>query len=212
MTTHRPFHHGNLRAVLLDQAERTLREGGVDALSLRELARKAGVSHGAPRSHFVDRQALLDALAERGFDRLADEVEAAIAADGADYRERLRAIAASYVHFAVTDAALLDLMFTAKNGDAPGLRAASQRLFAAVGDLIDRGTETGELEHHDAHRLQMLFAAIMQGIASLVSSRRISAQDGDALIDDAISLLVREQEPDDIGRSGSGERPRRLAD
>ncbi|WPB88462.1 TetR/AcrR family transcriptional regulator [Streptomyces malaysiensis] len=74
--THRPFHHGNLRAVLLDQAEQTLREGGIDALSLRELARKAGVSHGAPRSHFVDRRSLLDALAERGFNRLADEVEA----------------------------------------------------------------------------------------------------------------------------------------
>ncbi|WAP58220.1 helix-turn-helix domain-containing protein [Streptomyces sp. S465] len=60
----RPFHHGNLRAVLLDQAELVLRERGIDALSLRELAREAGVSHGAPRSHFIDRNALLDALAE----------------------------------------------------------------------------------------------------------------------------------------------------
>ncbi len=57
----RPFHHGNLRAVLLDEAVAVLRETGVDGLSLRDLARRAGVSHGAPRSHFVDRQALLDA-------------------------------------------------------------------------------------------------------------------------------------------------------
>ncbi|MFR0355145.1 TetR/AcrR family transcriptional regulator [Streptomyces sediminimaris] len=191
--THRPFHHGNLRTVLLDQAERTLREGGVEALSLRELARKAGVSHGAPRSHFVDRQSLLDALAERGFNRLADEVEAVIASDAVDYKQRFRAIATSYVHFAVTDAALLDLMFTAKNDDPPeGLRAASERLFAAVGDLIDRSAEAGELGPRDPYRLQLLFAAIMQGIASLVSARRISAQDGDALIDDAVSLLVRD--------------------
>lgn len=191
--SHKPFHHGNLRAVLLDQAEQTLREGGIDALSLRELARKAGVSHGAPRSHFVDRQSLLDALAERGFNRLADEVEAVIGSDAADYKQRFRAIATAYVHFAVTDAALLDLMFTAKNGNAPeGLRAASERLFAAFGDLIERSTEAGELRPQDPYRLQLLFAAVMQGIASLVTTRRISAEDGDSLVDDAIALLVHQ--------------------
>ncbi len=67
----RPFHHGNLRTVLLDRAEMALRTKGVEELSLRELAREVGVSHGAPRSHFIDRKALLDALAERGFFALA---------------------------------------------------------------------------------------------------------------------------------------------
>ncbi|MER6529079.1 TetR/AcrR family transcriptional regulator [Streptomyces sp. NPDC001508] len=187
----RPFHHGNLRAVLLDQAERTLREGGIEALSLRELARRAGVSHGAPRSHFVDRQALLDALAERGFNRLADALEAVIASDAKGYEQRFRAVATAYVRFAVTDAALLDLMFTAKNGDAPeGLRVASERLFATFGDLIRRGTEAGEIAPQDPYRLTLLFAATMQGIAVLVGTRRISAQGGDRLIHDAISLLV----------------------
>src|SRR5947209_2974095 len=66
----RPYHHGNLRAELLAAAEQTVRERGVEALSLRELARRVGVSHGAPRRHFADRQALLDALAQAGFDRL----------------------------------------------------------------------------------------------------------------------------------------------
>jgi AcrR family transcriptional regulator len=172
-----------------------LREDGIDALSLRELARQAGVSHGAPRSHFVDRQALLDALAERGFNRLADEVGAAIGSDAVDYKRRFRAAAVAYVHFAVTDTALLDLMFTAKNGTAPeGLRVASERLFAAFGDLIDRSTKAGELKPKDPYRLQLLFAAIMQGIAVLISTRRISTEDGASLIDDAISLLVREQD------------------
>ena len=66
MGSSRPYHHGNLREALLVQAMTTLREGGVEALSLRELARAVGVSHAAPRRHFPDRQALLDALAERG--------------------------------------------------------------------------------------------------------------------------------------------------
>ncbi len=63
----RPYHHGNLRTALLAQAEKTVRERGVQDLSLRELAREVGVSHGAPRRHFPDRQALLNALAESGF-------------------------------------------------------------------------------------------------------------------------------------------------
>ncbi len=77
----RPYHHGNLRAALLEQAERTVRERGVQDLSLRELAREVGVSHGAPRRHFPDRQALLDALAEAGFARLGTELRSAV--DGA---------------------------------------------------------------------------------------------------------------------------------
>src|SRR5215472_7707973 len=81
----RPYHHGNLRTALLDAAERTLRERGVQALSLRELAREVGVSHGAPRRHFPDRQSLLDALAGAGFERLGAELRAAAAAAGEDF-------------------------------------------------------------------------------------------------------------------------------
>src|SRR5262249_45011275 len=114
-----PYHHGRLRAALLTEAERVLREDGIEALSLRELARRAGVSHAAPRRHFTDRQALLDALAEAGFTRLADEMHAAIGDTGGGYPARLRAAATAFVRFATRDAALTELMFTAKNaGDS----------------------------------------------------------------------------------------------
>src|SRR4051794_38935397 len=113
--TSRPFHHGNLRAVLLERAEAMLRDRGVDALSLRELAREAGVSHGAPRSHFVDRQALLDALAVRGFERMTEGVEVAVRGDGS-VEDRFRRVASVYVDFAVVDAALMELMFASKSG------------------------------------------------------------------------------------------------
>src|SRR5919107_3634135 len=82
--TARPYHHGNLRAALLEAAERALARGG--ELSLRELAREVGVSHAAPRRHFADKQALLDALAEGGFERLGAEMRAAIAGAGPDLR------------------------------------------------------------------------------------------------------------------------------
>ncbi|HWA80524.1 MAG TPA: TetR/AcrR family transcriptional regulator, partial [Acetobacteraceae bacterium] len=65
----RPYHHGNLREALLQAAEEALESGGAQDISLRELSRKLGVSHTSPRRHFADKQALLDALAVRGFER-----------------------------------------------------------------------------------------------------------------------------------------------
>lgn len=186
----RPYHHGHLRAALLAEAERTLRENGIEALSLRDLARQAGVSHAAPRRHFADRQALLAALAEAGFTRLADEVHAAIGDAGGDYRARLRAAAAAYVRFATRDAALMELMFTAKNAAGScGPRAAAERLFAVIGDLIRQGQQAGKLPPGDPYRLQLLFGATLQGIAALVTSGRIPPEQADTLITDAITLF-----------------------
>jgi AcrR family transcriptional regulator len=197
----RPYHHGNLRAALLGEAERTLREQGIDALSLRDLARQAGVSHAAPRRHFADRQALLDALATSGFTRLGDDVRAAIDATGEDYQSRLRAVATAYVRFATRDAALLDLMFAAKNAgsgansaDPPAaLREASERLFTTVGDLIRQGQQTDELPEGDPERLLLLLVATLQGIAALTTSGRVRADQTDALIADAVALFTRSQ-------------------
>jgi AcrR family transcriptional regulator len=190
----RPYHHGRLRAALLAEAERTLRDDGIEALSLRELARQAGVSHAAPRRHFADRQALLDALAEAGFTRLGDQVRAAISSAGGDYRERLRAAAAAYVRFATHDAALMELMFAAKNAvGSDGTRKAADRLFADIGDLIGQGQRTGTLPPGDPYRLQLLFGATLQGIAALVTSGRIPPGQADALVADAIALFSRGQ-------------------
>jgi AcrR family transcriptional regulator len=190
----RPYHHGHLRAALLAEAERTLSEDGIEALSLRELARRAGVSHAAPRRHFADRQALLDALAEAGFTRLADEVRTAIDDADGDYPARLRAAAAAYVRFATRDAALTELMFAAKNAaDSSGPREAAARLFTIIGDLIGQGQHAGALPPGDPYRLQLLFGATLQGIAALVTSGRIPPGQADTLITDAIALFSRSQ-------------------
>jgi AcrR family transcriptional regulator len=187
----RPYHHGHLRATLLAEAERTLRDDGIDALSLRELARQAGVSHAAPRRHFPDRQALLDALAEAGFTRLADEVYAAIANAGSGYQARLGGAADAFVRFAIRDGALMELMFAAKNAvDSPGTREAAARLFGMIGDLIGEGQQAGALPSGDPYRLQLLFGATLQGIAVLVSSGRIQPGQADMLISDAIALFT----------------------
>ncbi|HTX07063.1 MAG TPA: TetR/AcrR family transcriptional regulator [Solirubrobacteraceae bacterium] len=190
----RPYHHGNLRAVLLDEAQRTLREQGVEQLSLRDLARQAGVSHAAPRRHFHDRQALLDALADAGFARLADELCAAIADASEDYEARLRAAATAYLRFAIDDGALLDLMFATKNASGPtALPASATRLFTAIGDLISQGQEVDALPPGDPARLRLLLVATLQGIAALITSGRADPGQSHDLIADTVALFTRDR-------------------
>ncbi len=184
----RPFHHGNLRAALLDEAVLVLRESGVDGLSLRDLARRTGVSHGAPRSHFVDRQALLDALASTGFDRLTTAVRRALAGSGPDLAARFRAVAHAYVDFAIDDAALMELMFQAKGSNGATRESAATLFTVLDGAMGPRPTDGGDEEARTAFK--MLFAATMQGIAALVASRRIERRDADGLIQAATGMML----------------------
>ena len=187
----RPFHHGNLRAVLLDQAEEVLRERGIDALSLRELARAAGVSHGAPRSHFIDRNALLDALAERGFMRLADEVRQAGSQAPEGYAAVLHAAGAAYLAFALREPALHDLMFAAKaDGPSEAVNTAAERLFATLTGVMSTGVEAGAYDARDVGRLTLLLGTTIQGISAFIGSHRITIPQGEALLDDAITLFI----------------------
>lgn len=190
MTT-RPYHHGHLRTTLLAEAERALREDGVEGLSLRELARRAGVSHAAPRRHFPDRQALLDALGEAGFVRLGDEMLGAVADAGPERETRLRAMAVAYVRFAVRDSALLDVMFAKKKGGEPvEMGEGALRLFAAVGEVIREAQAAGVLPAGDPERLRLLLVAMLQGIAVLVTSGRAPVGLADSLAADAVALFT----------------------
>jgi AcrR family transcriptional regulator len=187
----RPYHHGNLRAALLAQAELTLRENGLDGLSLRELARQVGVSHGAPRRHFADRQALLDALAESGFARLGAELRAALEDAGEDYEARLRATATAYVRFAISDAALLELMFTGKHRQQAGaLGEAADRAFSVILDLIREGQAGGVLEPGEPERIGLLLFATVQGIAALVTGGIVDPEELDGVVADAIGRFL----------------------
>ncbi len=188
----RPYHHGSLRTALLAQAERTLRERGVQELSLRELARAVGVSHGAPRRHFPDRRALLDALAEAGFERLGAELRAAVDGAGEDFDARARATAAAYVRFATQDAALLELMFAGKHGEhSQELADAAQRAFSVMLELIEQGQREGALEPGDPERVGLVLFATIQGIAALVTGGMVAMELVDGLVGDAIRHFLR---------------------
>lgn len=188
----RRYHHGNLRTALLAEAERSVREHGVEQLSLRELARQVGVSHAAPRRHFADRQALLDALAETGFQRLGDELGAAVAGAGEEFQERLRATAAAYIRFATDDAALLELMFAGKHREgAEQLAAAADRAFAIMFELIVQGQAEGIIERGEPERVGLVLFATIQGIAALINGDMVTPDLLDGLVADAIEHFLR---------------------
>lgn len=187
----RRYHHGNLRAALLAQAETTLRTSGVDGLSLRELAREVGVSYGSPRRHFEDKAALLDALVEVGLQRLGAELAEAVEPDGRDFAEVLTAVAISYIRFATDSPAMVDLMSRSRYlSQAPAaLVEAREASFAPVRDLVERGQAGGELVSGDVRRVGTLIFATLHGLATLANNGMIDPLD-DRLIADAIQSLL----------------------
>jgi AcrR family transcriptional regulator len=186
-TTPRPYHHGNLREELLARAEEVVREGGLGDLSLRELARDTGVSHAAPRRHFPDRQALLDALALRGFERLGDDLRASAARGRGGLEARMLRLAAAYVRFATREPALLELMFVGKHRDgADELHAAGTAAFAPVVELIASGQAAGELTGSDPAQTGLAMFAAIHGLASLATAGMVAADD----LDDAVRMVV----------------------
>ena len=128
------YHHGDLREALLDAAERSLDRQGVPGLSLRAIARDAGVTHSAAYHHFADRASLLRAVAGRGFDRLRDALDAATA--GAEAPLAFLEMGVAYVRFAARHPGLFRLMFGAEvaRGRARDdvLRVASEAAFAVL--------------------------------------------------------------------------------
>ncbi|MFF9277181.1 TetR/AcrR family transcriptional regulator [Streptomyces griseosporeus] len=128
-----------LRARLVDVGAELVAREGVQALTLREIARRAGVSHGAPRRHFPTHLELLSAIARRGFAELGERV-AAVPGDGADPRRRIEELARAYLEFASGNPGMYELMFRhdlLESGHL-GLRDTSLPLFGVLVDLVGR--------------------------------------------------------------------------
>ncbi|MFI1501000.1 TetR/AcrR family transcriptional regulator [Streptomyces platensis] len=137
-----------LRARLVQAGVDLLTEEGVQALSLREIARRAGVSHGAPRRHFPTHLSLLSAIARQGFADLADKVAAEIGDHHrTDPRAQLMALGRGYLDFALTHRGMFELMFRHDllESNHLGLRETSLPLFQVLVDLISRAQPRSDL-------------------------------------------------------------------
>lgn len=158
-----PYHHGDLRATCIQAGIRLVEEGGPDAVTIRGVARLAGVSHQAPLHHFRDRDALVHEIAERGFEMLTDRLDREMPA-GAGPTAGLRAYGLIYVLHAVEHPGLFQLMFAPC--DEPAGEAAYRRLI----DLCAAAQASDELEGDDPLRLAMLLWSVVHGLAALYTS------------------------------------------
>lgn len=197
MPTSRPYHHGDLRAALLRSAERTLRDKGVGALSLRELARDTGVSHAAPGRHFKDKQALLDALALDGYERLNQALATAAGRAEPALEQRMTALARAYLGFAVENPELLELMFARKHDPdrTAQLAAAVDRSLGTFTRLVADAQERGEIVQGDPERITTVAAASLHGLAALIAGCALDATEALAGLEEHVHLLLHGLRP-----------------
>ena len=189
----RNYHHGDLRRALLEAAWRLVAEKGLAALTLREVARAAGVSHAAPYHHFPTRTALLDALAEEGFaglDRAMGEAKAAPAAgcpakpgqtpqpvDGADGMVR---IGRAYVDFACAHPEQLQVMFRPRHHESegpppPALVEIGAQAYGHLADAVRICQAQGLAPAGDPDELALSAWSLVHGFASLWSQGQLGA-------------------------------------
>jgi AcrR family transcriptional regulator len=178
-----PYHHGSLRDVLLREGRQLLMTEGPQAVTLRGLAKRAGVSHSAPLRHFADRDALLDAIAAQGFDELIAALTAAEQVN--DLRPRLSGYAHAHVHFALENGPLMDLMFSGAGRTEDSLAAqAATRFFAQGAALL------GEDAPGRPGTLPFLLAGTLEGISSLASSGRLPRELVDEVTESAVEMML----------------------
>jgi AcrR family transcriptional regulator len=180
----RPYHHGDLRRALLDEALAAIQREGPGSLSLRELARRAGVSHAAPTHHFGDKGGLLTAIAVEGFDLLAVELNAAFATSGSFLE-----VGVAYVGFAVRHRAHFEVMFRPEllRAEDPPLAAARQRSREALyGTLASVPLDSST----DSLRAGVAAWALVHGLATLYLGGNLPPTLGDDPEDIAREIAV----------------------
>ncbi|MCC5986878.1 MAG: TetR/AcrR family transcriptional regulator [Pararhodobacter sp.] len=177
------YHHGDLRTALLQAAEAELAERGIGGLTLRGCARRAGVSHAAPKHHFPTLAHLLTALAGQGFERLAASIRRACAEQAPGSLEHLVAACAGYVAFARANPALFRLMFRQDlfvDGDSQAEEAAAAAFALPVDAVAARTGATDPLGNEAGRRQVAAVWALAHGVADLAINGQFCPLEGDA--------------------------------
>lgn len=184
------YHHGNLRAALLKAAFQLLGKVGLDGLTLREIARRAGVSHNAPYRHFQSKEDLVAALATDSLRQLTEAVRAAVE-DEPKLEARLRAAASAYLRYALKNPARFQLTFHAAFD-----RESYPDYVAAYTDslkLLDHLIQVHGPSRFDSDTASELIWSSIHGIAELGLAKRLRNGDHkelDALADASVETLL----------------------
>jgi AcrR family transcriptional regulator len=170
----RPYHHGNLRRALLDEALATIRSDGVNGLTLREIGARLGVSRTALYRHFADKGALLAAVATEGFRMLHQELVAAWEGGGGG-GEAFQAMGLAYVRFAVANQAHYRVMFGAfiEPEADPELATEARRAFQALQDALAALQRDGVVRGDDTVLMARYVWSVVHGVAMLAIDRKL---------------------------------------
>ena len=175
-----PYHHGDLRTALVDAGIRLLRSGGADAVTLRAVAREAGVSHAAPYRHFSNRDQLFAEVATPCLQELGRRLEDAAAGSDGDASIRIRTIGRAYIAFAIERPEEYRLIFgsrVASFDEHEGLSRGSKAAFGVLVTAIEAGQAEGLIVSGPAAGLATFAWATLHGLAGLFVERRLDAAD-----------------------------------
>ncbi len=186
------YHHGDLRNTLITIAIELLADEGVHGLSLRKIAQRAGVSHNAPYMHFADKEAVLAAIAEHGFQQLATQVKGAIAQAEDSTRQQLIVASRTYVDFAIHHPHHVQVMFRPMDvTQYPTLAEASQASLNQLFEIVRSGQVKGELAAGDTHCMTKAVWAMMHGVAMIsIAYGAEAGSTGKTAIEDQVSVFV----------------------
>jgi len=170
----RAYHHGDLRNEILKRAEEHLQAGGVDALSLRAIAREIGVSQTAPYRHFPDKNGLLAAIATEGFRELEAGIRREYQRSGRDPLVAFREAGVFYIEFAMAHPETFRLMFgnsVRHRGDFPELCQLAEKTFDAPRSFITDGIDAHIFDAGDPALMAGASWALVHGLATLFLDR-----------------------------------------
>jgi AcrR family transcriptional regulator len=179
MSSRPRYHHGNLRAALIDAGAELARAGGPEAIVVREASRRVGVSHNAAYRHFPDRDTLLKSVAERSMSELARLMEELIDAVAASSdavetaRRRLRATGEAYVQFALAESGLFRTAFAVPDrleyfGPDEGVGAAGLGPFGLLSRQLDELAQAGGLPDERRPYAEIVAWSAVHGISMLL--------------------------------------------
>jgi AcrR family transcriptional regulator len=187
MKQSKPYHHGNLRETLLEAALRLISEVGPTAFTLREVARRAGVSHNAPYRHFRDRDELMAAVSTQGYRELTRAMLDAVEQES-DALARLKRAGLAYVKFALRRSEHFTVMFDAPTSKPseklcfspskmkikyPEAAEAAEQSFHTLLNLVAACQEDGVLRAGNPKELALLAWSTVHGIAKLAITGRL---------------------------------------
>jgi len=170
----KPYHHGHLREALLQAAIRLIAEVGPAGFTLREVARRAGVSHNAPYRHFPDREDLLAAVAAQGFRELNEAMLEAVTHHRSSVG-RLKGAGLAYVEFALRRPEHFTVMFDAavSKHRTPDSAEAAEQAFGTLLTLVKSCQDENRLPSVDVRQLALLAWSMVHGIAKLATAKRL---------------------------------------